>query len=59
VLLDPWVEEWTGGAPGYKLMFNALLAGFIFPVHQFFEGKLIKRLMKKRSEEPSEHQTKP
>ncbi|MBL4716404.1 MAG: tetratricopeptide repeat protein, partial [Bacteroidia bacterium] len=46
VLLDPYIEEWTGGAPGYKLLFNAILAGAIFPLHQFFEGKMKKRLVK-------------
>ncbi|MBL4715067.1 MAG: tetratricopeptide repeat protein, partial [Bacteroidia bacterium] len=46
VWLDPYIEQWTGGAPGYKLLFNALLAGCIFPLHQFFEGKLQKRLVK-------------
>ncbi|MBN4066038.1 tetratricopeptide repeat protein, partial [Candidatus Amoebophilus asiaticus] len=46
VLLDPYIEQWTGGAPGYKLLFNALLAGLIFPLHQFFEGRLKKSLIK-------------
>ena len=46
ILADPYIEEWTGGAPGYKLLFNAILAGAIFPLHQFFEGKLKKRLVK-------------
>ncbi|PCH66208.1 MAG: hypothetical protein COC01_08665 [Bacteroidetes bacterium] len=46
ILADPYVEEWSGGAPGWKLLFNAVLAGLIFPLHQFFEGKLKKRLIK-------------
>ncbi|MBL4716398.1 MAG: hypothetical protein JKX95_07160, partial [Bacteroidia bacterium] len=49
--LDPYIEEWTGGAPGYKLLFNALLAGLIFPLHQFFEGKLKKRLLKTKKKQ--------
>ncbi|MBL4655834.1 MAG: tetratricopeptide repeat protein [Bacteroidia bacterium] len=46
VLLDPYIEEWTGGAPGYKLFFNAIMAAGIFPLHQFFEKKMKKRLVK-------------
>ncbi|MBL4655833.1 MAG: tetratricopeptide repeat protein, partial [Bacteroidia bacterium] len=49
ILVDPYIEEWTGGAPGYKLLFNAILAGAIFPLHQFFEEKLKKRLVKVES----------
>ncbi|MBN4081793.1 tetratricopeptide repeat protein [bacterium AH-315-C07] len=46
VVLDPHIEQWTGGAPGYKLLINAGLAGLIFPLHQFFESRLRKRLVK-------------
>ncbi|PCH67166.1 MAG: hypothetical protein COC01_06460 [Bacteroidetes bacterium] len=46
VVADPYIEDWSGGAPGWKLLFNAVLAGLIFPLHQFFEGKLKKRLIK-------------
>lgn len=42
VLFDPYGERWTGGAPGYKLLINALMAGLIFPIHSFFE-QLMKR----------------
>ncbi|MBN4081767.1 tetratricopeptide repeat protein [bacterium AH-315-C07] len=48
VLLDPYIEEWTGGAPGYKLLFNAILAGLIFPLHQFFEGILKRKILKRK-----------
>lgn len=44
VLFDPYGERWTGGAPGYKLLINAAMAGLIFPVHSFFERLLKKRL---------------
>ncbi|MBL4657224.1 MAG: tetratricopeptide repeat protein, partial [Flavobacteriales bacterium] len=40
VLADPYVERWTGGAPGLKLLVNAAVAALIFPLHSFFEGKL-------------------
>ena len=46
VVADPYIEDWSGGAPGWKLLFNAVLAGLIFPLHQFFERKLKKRLIK-------------
>jgi len=47
VLADPYIEGWSGGAPGIKLLFNAGIAAFIFPLHAFFEGKLKKRLVKR------------
>ncbi|MBL4716529.1 MAG: tetratricopeptide repeat protein [Bacteroidia bacterium] len=45
VLLDPFVDEYTGGAPIFKLILNAVLAGLIFPLHQFFEKRLKKKLV--------------
>ena len=53
VLLDPFVEEYTGGAPIFKLILNAVLAGLIFPLHQFFEGRLRKKLIKGKKEKIS------
>jgi len=50
VLTDPYLENWTGGEPAYKLIVNAGLAGFIFPLHQFFEGVLKKRILKRKLE---------
>ena len=44
VLLDPYIESYSGGAPAYKLLFNAVLAGMIFPLHAFFEKKIKSRL---------------
>jgi len=48
VLLDPYIEIWTGGEPAYKLAINAGLAGVIFPLHQFFEGLLKRRIIKSK-----------
>ncbi|MBL4658454.1 MAG: hypothetical protein JKX73_10670, partial [Flavobacteriales bacterium] len=44
VLLDPYIEDYSSGAPAIKLAFNALLAGLIFPLHSFFEEKLKSRI---------------
>ena len=46
VLADPYVDQLTGGEPLYKLLFNAVLAGLIFPLHAFFEATLKTRLIK-------------
>ncbi|MBL4578033.1 MAG: hypothetical protein JKX74_06135, partial [Flavobacteriales bacterium] len=40
VLADPYIEGWSGGAPGITLLFNASIAAFIFPMHAFFEARL-------------------
>ncbi|MBL4578229.1 MAG: tetratricopeptide repeat protein, partial [Flavobacteriales bacterium] len=47
VLLDPYIEEYSSGAPAYKLMFNAAMAGLIFPLHSLFETQLKGRLVKR------------
>lgn len=47
VLSDPYIDSITGGAPMYKLLANALLAGLIFPAHAFFENALKKRIINK------------
>ncbi|MFH1322031.1 MAG: hypothetical protein ABII90_15435 [Bacteroidota bacterium] len=47
VLLDPYIECFSAGAPAVKLAFNAILAAMIFPLHAFFEGKLKKRIKEK------------
>jgi len=46
VLADPYIDNWSGGAPGIKLLFNAGIAALIFPMHSLFETKLKKRLTK-------------
>lgn len=37
VLLDPFIDEVSDGAPGMKLMLNATIALIIFPLHRLFE----------------------
>ena len=49
VLLDPYIEQWAGGAPAYKLLFNAGIAALIFPLHSFFETLLKRRILKQRT----------
>jgi len=44
VLLDPYIETYSSGAPAIKLAFNAVLAGLIFPLHSLFETKLKRRI---------------
>ena len=46
VLADPYIDKWSGGAPGFKLLFNAGIAAFIFPLHSLFEARLKGRLVK-------------
>jgi tetratricopeptide (TPR) repeat protein len=46
VLLDPIIDDWSSGEPIYKLLFNAVLAGAIFPLHAFFEKILKNRILK-------------
>ena len=48
VLADPYIENWSGGAPGFKLLFNAGIAALIFPMHSLFETKLKGRLVKSK-----------
>ena len=45
VLADPYIEQWSSGAPGFKLLFNAGIAALIFPAHAFFEARLKRRLV--------------
>ncbi|PCH91452.1 MAG: hypothetical protein COB85_09030 [Bacteroidetes bacterium] len=49
VLADPYIEGWSGGAPGIKLLFNAGIAALIFPAHAFFEARLKGRLVKNKT----------
>ena len=44
VLADPYIDTWSGGAPGVKLLFNAGIAALIFPLHSFFEIWLKRRI---------------
>ena len=47
VLLDPYIEEYSSGAPVIKLGVNALMAALIFPLHSFFESRFKGRLITK------------
>ena len=47
VLLDPYIEQYSAGAPALKLAFNAGLAAMIFPAHSFFEEKIKARILKR------------
>lgn len=49
VLLDPIIENWSGGQPAVKLCFNAILAVLIFPLHTFIENLLKKKLQFKKA----------
>ena len=46
VLLDVYIELWSGGIPAYKLLINVGLAGLIFPLHTFFEALFRRKLFK-------------
>ena len=46
VLADPYIDNWSGGAPGIKLLFNAGIAALIFPAHAFFESRMKNRIVK-------------
>jgi len=48
VMLDPYIEQYSSGAPAIKLGFNAVLAGLIFPLHSLFEAKLKGRLVNRQ-----------
>lgn len=47
VALDPWVDMYSGGAPAIKLGFNVVIAALIFPAHQYFEGVIHRRVIRK------------
>lgn len=44
VFLDQWVDPLTGGVPAKKLLVNIALAILIFPLNNFLEKKMKKRL---------------
>ncbi|OFY66304.1 MAG: hypothetical protein A3H98_02790 [Bacteroidetes bacterium RIFCSPLOWO2_02_FULL_36_8] len=46
VLLDPYLDLITGGAPGLKLLVNALIAAFIFPFHAVCERWVKGRILR-------------
>lgn len=46
VLCDPLIDGISHGQPVYKLIFNAVIAIMIFPVHAFLEKRLKRKLMR-------------
>ena len=46
MLLDPIIEEFSGGLPALKLAYTSIVAGVIFPFHRFFETKIRQRIIK-------------
>ncbi len=56
VLLDPYIEQYSGGAPALKLGFNAVLAALIFPLHSLFDTK-IKGWLVKSKDQPGNRYT--
>jgi tetratricopeptide (TPR) repeat protein len=44
VFLDQWLDVYTGGAPAKKLLVNIVLAILIFPLNNFLEKRVKKRL---------------
>ncbi|MBL4654234.1 MAG: tetratricopeptide repeat protein [Bacteroidia bacterium] len=58
VYMDPHIESMTGGEPAYKLVMNAGIAAVIFPIHQFFEGKMKKRILNVKRQKVTAKQQK-
>ena len=46
LLLDPIIEELSGGLPALILALTSIVAGVIFPFHRFFETKIRQRILK-------------
>lgn len=47
VFVEPYLEQYTQGEPMYNLLANAIIALFIFPLHDKLEDLLKKRIVKK------------
>jgi tetratricopeptide (TPR) repeat protein len=47
VYLDPYIEYFTNSEPVEKLSINVLIAVLIFPLHNFIEKKLFKKVAEK------------
>ena len=58
VLIDPYIEQWTGGEPAYNLAVNVALAGLFLPLHNFAVSKLEQRLFKTRKKIATKAQRK-
>lgn len=49
VILDPYVDNFSEGAPLIKLLVNVVVAALIFPVHEYFEKSLQQRILKRKA----------
>ena len=58
VLIDPYIEQWTGGEPAYNLAVNVALAGLFLPLHNIAVRKLEQRLFKTRKKKLEKNATK-
>ena len=47
VVMDPYVDEWSEGAPMVKLLINSIFALVIFFGHTFFAGRLERAISRK------------
>lgn len=45
VVLDPYVDVFSNGAPAIKLGVNAIVAALIFPLHDYLEKSIKKRVL--------------
>ena len=50
VILDPYVDDFSGGAPLIKLLVNAVVAALIFPLHEYFEKTIQQRILKGKTQ---------
>ena len=51
LLTDPYIDNWSGGEPAWKVAANVLLAVMLYPLHNIFERMLRQRLFKAKREE--------
>jgi hypothetical protein len=47
ILFDPIIDQYSGGIPVQKLVFNTFIALLIAPLHRIIERKIRKRLVLK------------
>jgi len=46
VLIDPLIDQYTGGNPALKFAINSAIALLMIPVHNFLVSKLVGRVTK-------------
>jgi len=56
LLLDPIIEELSGGLPALILALTSIVAGVIFPFHRFFETKIRQRIIKAKKKNATKTQ---